>query len=521
MNLEEFKARVDILRVVELFLPLKKQGALFKANCPFHSERTPSFVLNVEKAYWHCFGCNKGGDAIKFIQEIKRLSFKEAVVELAKIENIELSGLFNASEKEEFQFLSDLNEYFKKNLNANVKEYLFKRGLNENDIFEFELGYTGDMEAFLSFLKAKDYLKIAKKLGYIRENNQGYFSLFINRISFCIKDNLARVRGFSTRELIRNPKLGKYVNSLKNDFFNKSFLLFNFDKAKEYAKLTKKILICEGFFDTIALHKQGFKEAVASCGTAFTLGHLSLIKRLNVEDLKLVFVPDKDEAGYESVARALWLCFENEIFNTEVAVVKKNIKDIGEFLQKFKNENLKENLHYYDGMEFYIKHRLKGKNEEEKFKLFKAFEKLFSSLDNFYLKANLVKKAALYFEVEEREFLKERSKKKDFKKINESDLSLMDEKILKTALQKEVFKENLLFYTNDFLGSEEEKNLKELLEKHKSFLENKEIQIYEQKEFKKGILAYILKRLYENLSKAEGQEASRLSLNIAKLKREI
>lgn len=521
MDLDTFKSRIDIVKIIELFLPLKKQGQFYKANCPFHNEKTPSFIVNDNKGYWHCFGCNKGGDAIKFIQEYKKLSFTEAMQEIAKIENIELDTVINQKAKKEFEFLQDLHCYFKKNLTEEAKSYFLKRGLNENDIYEFELGYTGNIENFLNFLNAKDYYLIAKKMGYIKEAKNGYFSMFCNRLSFTIKDNMGRVRGFSTRELRKNPyaNFGKYVNSLNSDFFNKSFLLFNFDKAKEYARITKKIILCEGFFDAIALHKAGFKEVVATCGTAFTLYHLSMIKRLNIENIKLIFIPDKDEAGYESVARALWICFENELFNTEVGVINKNVKDSGEFMQKFKEEALKQHLHYYTGLEFYIKHRLKGKNDNEKFKLFQSFKKLLNKLDNFYLKASIIKEASEYFNINEKEFLKQGKEMKKEEKKEELSLTMI--KVFKTALEKEEFKEKLFFYVNELMGNLELQILEQELEIHKTFIISSESGIYTEKFYKKGILNFVFSRLYQRLEKAYGEEAEQLSYRIAQLKEEL
>lgn len=450
MDIQDFKSRIDIVRVVEQFLPLRREGAFYKANCPFHSEKTASFIVNANKGFFHCFGCNKGGDAIKFIQELKNLTFKEAVEEVAKIENIELN--FGKNYRAEFDFLKDLNEYFKKGLNEKAMQFNTSRGLDEEDIFEFEIGFTGDIESLIRFLKGKDYINLAKKLGYIKEKDGQFFSMFSNRLSFCIKDSLGRVRGFSTRELYPNSKLGKYVNSLKSDFFNKSFLLYNFDKAKDYARIQKSLIICEGFYDAIALHKSGFKNAVASCGTAFTLSHLSLIKRLNIENLKLIFVPDKDEAGYEAVAKALRMCFENEFFNIEVAVCKKSIKDAGDFMKNFKNESLKDFLHYYDGLEFYTKYRLKKTSTSEaKHTLFLELKKLVEQGNNFYLKRENFKKLSLYLDIPENAFYQKKAMKKT---QNEQERQL--KQIIKTALMDDEFKERVLFFAKKYLGKYEE-----------------------------------------------------------------
>ena len=121
MDLQEFKSRIDIVRIIENYLILRKEGAFYKANCPFHAEKTASFVINVNRGYWHCFGCGKGGDAIKFLQVYKNLSFSEAAAEVAKLENIEFS--FNPTQKEEFAFLNELSAYFKNNFNEESLDF--------------------------------------------------------------------------------------------------------------------------------------------------------------------------------------------------------------------------------------------------------------------------------------------------------------------------------------------------------------------------------------------------------------
>ena len=510
MDLQEFKSRIDIVRIIENYLILRKEGAFYKANCPFHAEKTASFVINVNKGYWHCFGCGKGGDAIKFLQVYKNLSFSEAAAEIAKLENIEFS--FNLTQKEEFSFLNELGAYFKNNFNEQTLAFCKKRGLDESDVGEFELGYTGDLENLVRFLKAKNYMNLAKKLGYIKENQNGFYSLFVGRLSFVIKDSFGRVRGFSTRELKAGGKLGKYVNSLNSELFNKSFLLYGFDKAKDYARLSKKLYLCEGFFDAIALQKAGFKSAVASCGTAFTQAHLSLIKRLNVENLELVFVPDKDKAGYEAVNKALWLCFENEFFNLKVAVCKKNVKDVGEFMEKYAIKSLA--LHTYEGLEFYIKSALtKAQNSEAKHALFLKLKKMIEGVSNFYLKNELYEKAALYLGLDKKEFLKT---KKAFKESGENQRQILQ--IIKSALNDEDFKERLIYYAGEFLDREflnDEGKKRELLA-------DESVGIYPKERQNEALKAFVLSRLYKQKeSEKEPLRLKELTSQIAKIKSEI
>ncbi|MDO4674435.1 DNA primase [Campylobacter sp.] len=452
LDMESIKSRIDIVRLVEHFLPLKKEGVFFKANCPFHSERTASFVVNPNKGLWHCFGCNKGGDAIKFVQAFKNLGFKEALEEIGRLEGIEINT-GKPSSKAEFTFLNDLNEFFKSNMQENIRQYCYRRGLGDDDVSYFDVGYTGDVDRLVHFLRARGYLDLARRLGYIKEKDGKIYSIFARRLSFCIKDHLGRPRGFSARELINGTKLGKYVNSFKSDFFDKSSLLFNFDKAREYARIQKRLLLCEGFFDAIALHKSGFKNTAAICGTAFSIQHLSLIQRQNIEGLRLVFVPDKDAAGLDGAARALRLCFEQGFFDLEVALCKKKVKDVGEFLKKFPGESLKDHLHYYDGLEFYIKQRINAAADANaKFKIFKELSSIFNGLENFFLRDELFKKLSFYLDIDPAQA----KKNENFNPPRRTPLTPPADRlvmqIIHAASNDDEYRERVMFYAGAYLG---------------------------------------------------------------------
>lgn len=490
MEIGEFKSKLDIVSIIELFVPLRKDGHLFKACCPFHIEKTPSFTINAAKGLFFCFGCNRGGDAITFIQDYKQMDFKEAVSFLAREFNLDFE--FSKTQKREFQFLNDLHEYFKNNVNESVKAFNYKRGLNDDDVFNFEIGHTGSTDDFLSFLQSRDYLDIALSLGYIKKKQNDYYFMFFNRLSFVLKDSLGRARGFSFREIKHGSKLGKYINSFKSDVFNKSLLLFNFDKAKDYARLQKDLLICEGFYDVIALNKNGFKNAVGLCGTAFTLSHLSIIKRLNIDDLRLIFLPDKDEAGYEAVYKAISLCFQNGFFNIEVAVCTKKLKDLGEFMQKHQGTSLKDNLYYYTALEYFIKHReKKDPSPQGKHKAFLELKGYINKLDNFYLKDELFKKLALILNIDANLFYTKNSPLKSMALDEDRQLK----QIVKTALNDDDFRELAFYYIKDFGKYNEALNNNQCLE-----LEcDQSVLILEKEKQQTALKAYILKGLYKEL----------------------
>ena len=542
-NLQDFKDRISILRVLENFLVIKKEGYHYKALCPFHHEKTPSFVINEDKGFYHCFGCNESGDAIKFIQKLKNIPFKEALEEVAKLENIEL--LFNQNTSffnKALNALNEMNAYFLDKLEQNeaVKSYLYKRGLSEEDFALFGLGFIPKTEDFLNFLRAKDFLEVALKLALISKDKSGnYHSIYANRISFAIKDANHKIRGFSSREWIKNAKLGKYINSKNTEVFNKSFLLYNLSNAKTSLSKENLVFLVEGFFDAITLSKLGFKNVVATSGTAFANTHLALLlKQSKDKNLSLIFVPDKDEAGYKSVIRSLKLCFDNNHFNVKIAVLKAKVKDCGEFLQGLEKEELEKlnedlkadltkakedflNKHFliFNAYEFYLKFHLKRcKDSFSKDNFLKENIGFLKNIKNFFVKSDLVKIAAEVFKVDERIFHIKDLKKTEFKQEKNSLLKTC----IKTALNNEEFKQSFDFFVPiNLLGTfikpyENFKTSKELTEELLTLLADENVKELKKEYFSKAIKS-LLKNHYENLLKeAKNKKDYKLSYEITK-----
>jgi len=303
-SIENLKNRLDIVEVVGSYIELKKSGANFKARCPFHSEDTPSFVVSPSKQIYHCFGCGAGGDSIKFVMEYEKLNYPEALEKLANDFNVELTYSKNDFEKkDEKKVLEQVNLFFKRNLNANkvAKDYLKQRGIYESSIEKFGIGYApGSKETlfFLSqnFLSQDDALK-AGLLG-IGENHSIY-SRFIERITFPIYAPNGKIVGFGGRTISNHP--AKYINSPQTVFFNKSKLLYGYNLAKNSILKTGRIIITEGYLDTIMLHQAGFSESVATLGTALTKEHLPLLRRA---EPKVILSYDGDSAGVAAALKA-------------------------------------------------------------------------------------------------------------------------------------------------------------------------------------------------------------------------
>lgn len=456
-NIDEIKAKADILSVVEHFLPLQKANGLYKCCCPFHEEKTPSFTLNTRHNYFYCFGCNEKGDVFSFVQKYKHLDFTEAVKEVARICNIELKEAGQALKRADYtELLENINSFLKSSLKEDEKalDELYKRGLEAEDINKFDIGFFKDLPALMKLL-SKDDLKRACELGFISFNakNNSYYSMFINRFTFALRDNAYKIIGFSSRKTSFLKCLNeeaKYYNSKESFLFKKSEFLYNLVNARQSILKEKEVIILEGFFDVFCARKYALSNCVATCGTALSLAHLSQLKKLS-DDLTYILFFDKDNAGENANLKALKLFFKEGIFKLKVRVLKTRCKDLGDLLLKkeVNAENLKEYFHDYTGLEYYIKLNLlrANKNSHKENELFKEIKELVNS-QNFFLRSELVKEAARHFKCEENLFNLNESlnKAKPVLSLEKSILKAVasDEKSLflaKNYLHKSDFKE--------------------------------------------------------------------------------
>ncbi|RVZ10013.1 DNA primase [Helicobacter pylori] len=363
-NFEGLKERIQIMEVLENYIDLYKIGANFKACCPFHDERTASFIVSPEKNIYKCFGCGVSGDALKFLQEYKKLSFIEAVEEVAQIYHYTLEyetdskTIQNNRLKE---ILTFANSLFKERLKNEKKalEYLInKRAIGLEMIEAYELGFCLPLD--LEVLKERFAIDELISSGLFSDKNeQKELKSFCNyRVTIPLKDSKGQIRSFSARlyipRFLRNDKAPKYINGRETSLFNKSFFLFNYYRALENIKEKKQVIICEGFFDVIAYEHFDYKNAICTCGIAFTQMHLSFLNKLGVE---LCFSFDNDSAGRDATIRALDLCLKNHITNMSVIKIKDpNVKDLGDY-QKL---NKRPNLSKINGFKFYCAYFLRS-----------------------------------------------------------------------------------------------------------------------------------------------------------------
>ncbi len=303
-SIEALKNRLDIVDVVSGYIELKKSGAGFKANCPFHGEKTPSFNVSPQKQIYKCFGCGVGGDAIKFVMEYEKLSYPEAIEKLARQYNINLTY---TKEKKEFskekKIFEDLNLFFRKNLDSNqtAKQYLKERGVFESSIEKFEIGYAPHSAKTLDFMRMQNVkFSEAKDFGLVAVDEKGRaYARFIQRITFPIFTPNGILVGFGGRTISSHP--AKYINSPQSKIFDKSHLLYGYHKAKATILQKGEIIVTEGYLDVIMLHQAGFTNTVATLGTALTDYHVPIIAR---GDPEVILAYDGDKAGKSAAFKA-------------------------------------------------------------------------------------------------------------------------------------------------------------------------------------------------------------------------
>ncbi|AFI03829.1 DNA primase [Helicobacter cetorum] len=338
-NLEELKQIVSISAVIEKYLDLHKCGTSLKAKCPFHSEKSASFMVSESKGIYKCFGCDAKGDAFTFIQDFKQVSFFESVKEVAGIFNftLEIEEDEESLKREKFiDVLNFANNKFKKRLLESSKQtldYLLRRGITLEMIQEHEIGFClgADLEVIKS--NFEDYELLGSAL--FNYNAKKELVSYCNyRITIPLKDNHGKIRSFSARinhnESHNKDRTPKYINGRDSQIFKKSFILWNFHKAKEEIIKRKQIIICEGFFDVLGFIKFNKPHAVCAIGTAITKEHLNMLFKL---DLEICFCLDNDEAGFNATLRAINLCFSLGYSNVSVINIIGDKKDMGDYLK--------------------------------------------------------------------------------------------------------------------------------------------------------------------------------------------
>jgi len=302
-SIEALKARLDIVDVVGSYIELKRAGSSFKAPCPFHDEKSPSFTVNPSRQKYHCFGCGAGGDSINFVMEYEKLSYPEAIEKLAASVNFTLHYTDDTKQKKRSNLLETLNEWYQKLLEQNrtALDYLHERGIYASSIERFGIGYAPTSPETLRFLEQRRLpIPEALEQGAIGKGEEGrLYARFIERITFPIHSTSGAIVGFGGRTITGHQ--AKYVNSSQSAIFNKSRLLYAYHLAREAIYRRREIIVTEGYLDVVMLHQAGFTHAVATLGTALTAEHLPLLRK---GEPKIFLAYDGDKAGRAAAFKA-------------------------------------------------------------------------------------------------------------------------------------------------------------------------------------------------------------------------
>jgi len=367
-EVEEIKSRLSVTELISEYVRLTKAGSNWKALCPFHNEKTPSFMVSEEHRSFHCFGCGKSGDIFTFVMEMEGIGFREALEQLAQKAGVELKKWEARGEKPEtdkkklYQILELATKWYEKNLweaclpagrekgNKRILDYLHERGFLDETIKKFRLGYAPDgWRNILEFLQKKDFeIADIAKTGLLVEREKDsdskilntkyeirdtrHYDRFRDRIMFPVQDIMGRVIGFSARVAPGgDEKTAKYINTPQTTLYDKSRVLYGLHLAKTEIKKRDETILVEGNTDVIASHQAGFPNTVAVSGTALAPEQIKIVKRYT-ENLKMAF--DMDSAGQEAAKRSARICLENDL-NVKIVLLPKG-KDAADVIREDK-----------------------------------------------------------------------------------------------------------------------------------------------------------------------------------------
>ncbi len=338
--IERIRESTDIISVVEEYFPLRRTGLNYKALCPFHQEKTPSFVVSPDKQIYHCFGCGESGNVFNFIMKMESQDFMEVVKCLSERTGIKLD-FDHSSHKDTINRIIDLNtraatfyhKFLLSNQGKNARLYLEKRGVNHEMVKKFQLGYAPNGNQLVrQALKegVKEDILIKSALA-----TRELYDMFRGRLIYPIFDERGKIRGFGGR-VLDDSIMPKYLNTAQTEVFEKSKLMYGFYQGKDEIRSTKKVLLLEGYMDVIALHQAGIQNAVATLGTALTQEHIYKLKRW-VDEVILTF--DADEAGNKATTRGIEIILSSELRGKVCSLPPGN--DPEDIIRKSKEEFLK------------------------------------------------------------------------------------------------------------------------------------------------------------------------------------
>lgn len=335
-TIQQITNRIDIVEIVGEFVKLKKRGANYLGNCPFHHEKSPSFTVSPSKEIYKCFGCGKSGNAIGFVMEHEKYSYVEALKWIAARYNIEIEETAVSPEVKQQQQVAEslfiLNAFAQKHFTKNLQEteegksialsYLKHRGFRDEIIEKFQLGYNLEAKDDLTrtLLQNQFSLDYAQKAGLITVRNEATYDNYRGRIIFPIHNQSGKIIGFGARLIKSNDKAPKYINTPENEIYVKSKILYGTYFARQAINKHDECLLVEGYTDVVSLHQAGIENVVASGGTSLTIDQLRLIRK-HTNNLTIIY--DGDSAGVKAALRGLDLALE-EGLNVKLVLIPDN-----------------------------------------------------------------------------------------------------------------------------------------------------------------------------------------------------
>jgi len=341
-ELEEIKRKIDIVELISEFVPLKKVGRNFKALCPFHSEKTPSFIVSPERQIWHCFGsCGEGGDIFGFLMKMEGVEFGEALRILAKRAGVRLARYQPSQSERQKQELYEINhlssEYYHYVLlnhpaGKEALAYIQGRGISKDSLEKFKIGFAPNMwEGLQKFLVGKKNYSVQnlEKAGLVIKGRRGFYDRFRARVVFPLKDHRGNICGFAGRVIVPEVKEAKYVNTPETLAYHKSNLLYGLGETSQEIKKKNEAVLVEGELDAISSYQAGVKNVAAIKGSALTLNQVQLLGRFTKN---ITFALDADIAGNQAARRGIEVADAAGLAIKVVAI--KGGKDPDEVAQK-------------------------------------------------------------------------------------------------------------------------------------------------------------------------------------------
>lgn len=325
-DMRAIRQQADIVDILSHYLSLTKKGKNYVAVCPFHDDHDPSLSISVDKQIYKCFVCGAGGNVFTFVQRIENISFPEAVCKVAQMIGYPLqikapAPKEDAREKPYYDVLQSYIQFCSYELQSEegfpCMEYIRSRHLNEDILRRFEIGYAPDDARSLNFFQAKKYSQdLLFKTGLIHQGDKGIRATFFDRLMIPIHDDQGNPVGFTARRLSRNADVPKYINTSQTEIYEKGNLIFNYHRAKSFARKNQRVILVEGAMDVLAFEKADIHESIACLGTACTKAQLLLIKALKVP---VTVCYDGDRAGQDATYKFCSMALD---MNLDIQIVK-------------------------------------------------------------------------------------------------------------------------------------------------------------------------------------------------------